>query len=114
MKKSNKTLKNNKNLRKTKKKYINTGGQTFSRGNVKLMYNTTEVKCTNCSSNNYNEVIGTLGKSKIRTMAGDLIFGDSNKDIDNTSIIAYFCSTCGLCQIIRNDTKLKIIATPIK
>ena len=46
----------------------------------------------NVSSNNYNEVIGTLGKSKIRTMAGDLIFGDSNKDIDNTSIIAYFCS----------------------
>jgi hypothetical protein len=114
MKKSNKSRKPKKNLRKTQKKYINTiGGQTFSRGNVKLLYGSKDVKCTNCSSNNYNEVIGTLGKSKIRTMAGDLIFGDSNKDIDNTSIIAYFCSTCGICQIIRNDTKLKITATKI-
>ena len=116
------TCKNRKNLekiRKTKKKYIIKGGfgfgagKTTSDGNVKLQYNDnnilTDVKCQNCSSNNYDEVIGTLGKSKARTIIGDIFLGNDAKNIDNTSIISYFCNICGLCKMIRNKD-IKILA----
>ena len=115
-----KTFKNKKKLRRTNKKYILKGGvgtgKTTSDGNVKLQYNNnntlTDVKCQNCFSNNYDEVIGSLGKSKARTIVGDIFFGDDMKNIDNTSIISYFCNTCGLCKMIRNKD-LKITATKI-
>lgn len=111
-----KTFKTNTKLRKTKKKYILKGGlgagKTTSDEIVKLTYNSKEVNCQNCSSNNYTEVIGSLGKSKARTIMGDMIFGDNMKNIDNTSIISYFCNTCGLCKMIRN-VDLKIVATKI-
>ena len=116
------TYKKRKNFRKTKKNYILQGGigpgKTTSDGNVKLQYKHektsvfTEVKCENCSSNNYNEVIGTLGKSKARTVVGDFFLGDDMKNIDNTSIISYFCNTCGLCKMIRNKD-IKIVANKI-
>ena len=121
--KNKKKLENIKKLRKTKKNSILKGGfglvgsgKTTSDGNVKLQYNNnnaiTDVKCQNCSSNNYDEVIGTLNKSKARAALGDFFFGNDVQNIDNTSIISYFCNTCGLCKMIRNKD-IKIFAIKI-
>ena len=67
------------------------GGKTTSIGShVELTYDNKPLFCSNCQSNDYDEIIGT---------------------IDNTSIITYFCNTCGLCRMIRNKDPLMITST---
>jgi L-lactate utilization protein LutB len=89
------------------------GGKTFSSGNVKLQYNNNEIKCSVCSSNNYEEVIGSINKSKVRTGIRNMFLGSESGDIDNTSVITYFCSNCGFCVMVRNNGSNKITATKI-
>ena len=78
-----------------------------TKGNVPL-------GCSVCGLNMYEEVVSTLGKSKVRSMAGDFLFGNAADNIDNTSVIAYFCMNCGSCRMIRNNDKIRIVATPIR
>jgi len=95
-----------KNRKTAKKKYK--GGKTTSDGNVPLFYNGKPIPCTICGANNYEEVIGTINKSKARTIVRNFFFGSDTGEIDNTSIITYFCNTCGYCVMIRNKDQLLI------
>lgn len=70
--------------------------------------------CDICKQNNYNEVIGTIDKSKARTVIRDFFLGSESGNIDNTSIIQYFCNICGYCKIIRNKDPLVITATKLQ
>jgi hypothetical protein len=106
------TSKNRKDVRKTRRN-IQKGGKTTSDGNVKLSYNGNELKCTICGTNNYEEVIGSINKSKARTIIRNFLLGSETGDVDNTSVITYFCNTCGLCKMIRNKDPLQIIAAKI-
>ena len=106
-----KTHRKNKKGGKTKKIR---GGKTWSSNKpVKLNYNGNDLNCQVCSSNNYTETIGALGKSKVRQGLGGLFFGEAAEVIDNTSVIIYTCNTCGLCKIIRNKDPISIIAQEI-
>jgi hypothetical protein len=106
---------------KTYKKYIKSGktkkmrgGKTFSSDKpVKLNYNGKDIVCEICSSNNYTETTGALGKSKVRQGFGGLFFGEAAEVVDNTSIISYTCNTCGLCKMIRNKDPILITAQQI-
>jgi hypothetical protein len=106
------TSKNRKNIRKTRRNYQK-GGKTTSDGNVKLSYNNNELKCAICRTNNYEEVIGSISKSKVRTVVRNFFLGSDTGDIDNTSVITYFCNNCGFCRMIRNVDPIKITATKI-
>jgi len=98
---------------KNKTRRIN-GGKSFSEGNVKLQYKNKDIKCSLCGENNYEEVIGSINKSKVRTGVRNFIFGSDSGDIDNTSVITYFCNTCGFCLMIRNkDYTDKITVTKV-
>lgn len=98
---------------KTKKK----GGKTFSTGDrVSLSLKTKTpipILCDICKQNDYEEVLGTTNKSKARDLAGAFVFGEGFGNIDNTSIIQYFCNVCGYCKIFRNKPPLKITASKI-
>ena len=90
------------------------GGKTFgSNGPVKLNYNSKEITCDICGSNNYKETIGTLDKSKVRSGVGQFFFGDAAGVLDNTSVIIYTCNTCGLCKMIRYKDPIQIISQPV-
>jgi ssDNA-binding Zn-finger/Zn-ribbon topoisomerase 1 len=101
---------------KTRKTYKKRGGKTFSsNGSQTLTYSVTNtpVTCEICNSNDYTEVIGTIGKSKVRTGVFNAVFGDGTGDVfDNTSIIMYTCNVCGHCRFIRNKNPL-LIVTPV-
>ena len=87
------------------------GGKTFSaRKPVKLHYNNIEVKCDVCGHNYYRENTGTIGKSKMRALMGQFIFGSLADALDNTSIILYSCETCGMCRLVKNSGSRKIDA----
>ncbi len=109
-KKIRKTIR--KPVRKTRQK--NGGGKTFASSTpVSLSYNNMSVICALCRQNNYTENIGTLGKSKVRTGLGSFFFGEAAEVLDTTSIITYFCNTCGLSKTIRNNDNIKIISGPV-
>jgi hypothetical protein len=106
---------------RTKRNYIKggktkklRGGKTWSSDKpVKLNYNGRDILCEICSSNNYTETTGTLGKSKVRQGFSGLFFGEAAEVIDSTSIIVYTCNTCGLCKVIRNKDPILITAQQI-
>lgn len=100
-----------KHINKTRKLQKHKGGKTFSDGMVSLSYNGEPVLCDICKQNNYEETIGTIDKSKVRTAIRDFFLGSESGNIDNTSVIQYFCNTCGLCKIIRNKDPLVVKAT---
>lgn len=101
-----------KTIRKTKRK--NGGGKTFASSTpVSLTYNGMSVICALCRQNNYTENIGTLGKSKVRTGIGSFFFGEAAEVLDTTSIITYFCNTCGLSKTIRNNDNIRIVSGPV-
>jgi len=107
-----KTRRNSKKGGKTRKRK---GGKTFSSSvPVQLTYNTVEVKCDVCSSNNYTEFTGSIDKSKVRQGVGQMFFGQAADVLDNTSIIIYICNTCGMCKIIRNKDPLLIVSNPVQ
>jgi len=99
--------KKNNRRRRTHKK----GGKGASDGNVTLSYKGYPLGCAICGENNYEEVISTLGKSKIRKTFGNMVFGEAADNFDNTSVIAYFCLKCGNSRMIRNNNSISIIAT---
>jgi hypothetical protein len=87
------------------------GGKTFSaRKPVQLHYNGIEVPCDVCGQNLYKENTGTIGKSKMRALMGQFIFGSLADALDNTSIILYSCETCGMCRLVKNSGSRKIDA----
>ena len=101
-----------KTIRKTRRK--NGGGKTFASSTpVSLSYNGMSVICALCRQNNYTENIGTLGKSKVRTGIGSFFFGEAAEVLDTTSIITYFCNTCGLSKTIRNNDNIRIVSGPV-
>lgn len=105
-----------KKIRKTIRKTIrkNGGGKTFASSTpVSLTYNGMSVICALCRQNNYTENIGTLGKSKVRTGIGSFFFGEAAEVLDTTSIITYFCNTCGLSKTIRNNDNIRIVSGPV-
>ena len=71
------------------------------------------VICALCRQNNYTENVGTLGKSKARTGLGSFFFGEVAEVLDTTSIITYFCNTCGLSKTIRNNDNIRIVSGPV-
>jgi hypothetical protein len=102
---------------KTKKRGYVGGKSTSDGGHVSLHLKTElrqSIVCDICKQNDYEEVIGTTNKSKVRDMVGSFIFGEGIGNIDNTSIIQYFCNGCGYCKIFRNKDPLKYIVTKIK
>lgn len=95
-----KTFKHNKTIK---------GGKTFSSSRpVHLHYNGAEVPCDVCGKNLYKENTGTIGKSKMRSLMGQFIFGSLADALDNTSIILYSCQTCGMCRLVKNSGSRKI------
>jgi hypothetical protein len=87
------------------------GGKTFaSNKSVKLTYLGKSLPCEICQNETYEEIIGTLDKSKVRSGVGQLFFGDMAGIVDSTSVLIYVCKTCGYCRIIRNKDPIKIIA----
>jgi len=96
-----------KTIRKNKRKLG--GGKTWASSTpVSLTYNGQSVPCDLCRQNLYTENIGTLGKSKVRSGLSSFFFGEVGEVLDTTSIITYFCNTCGLSKIIRNNDNIQI------
>lgn len=102
-------------IKNVTKKYRKKGGgkTTSSYVPVSLQYGNSNVLCDVCKNNKYTELTGAFEKSKARQGVGQFFFGQAAEVFDNTSILLYFCTTCGLCKVIRNEKDLKIIATPI-
>lgn len=80
---------------------------------VSLIYNGQSVPCDLCRQNIYTENIGTLGKSKVRSGLSSFFFGEVGEVLDTTSIITYFCNTCGLSKTIRNNDNIQIQSGPV-
>ena len=110
------TRKHKSSKRKTRK---NRGGKPFATDvPVKLVIRNNEgkmfdVPCDVCKNNNYTETIGTIGKSKLRSGFGQVMFGDAADILDTTSVILYFCNFCGNCRTIRNKDPLRIVTLPV-
>lgn len=81
-----------------------------SENEVPLNYDGKLIFCEICNHKYYEEIYGTLGKSKTRSTVGQFIFGDIAGTIDNTSLVLYVCKKCGYCRIIR-DKKGTLITT---
>ena len=92
---------------KSKKNISMKGGASKE---VPLSYNGKLILCEICNHKYYEEISGTLGKSKLRSTAGQFIFGDYAGTIDNTSLLLYVCKQCGYCRIVR-DNKGTMITT---
>jgi hypothetical protein len=113
------TIKRRSHKRTTRKNPHKKGGKSFALVEpVKLVIqnnqgNIFDVPCDVCKNNNYNEVLGSIGKSKLRSGFGQVMFGDAADILDTTSVILYFCNFCGNCRIIRNKDPLRILAVPI-
>jgi len=104
-------IRNNSKNRTCKKK----GGKTFGSSKlVNIYYDDNNILCDVCKNDKYNEVIGALEKSKVRSGFGQFFFGEAAEILDNTSVIIYVCSNCGNCRIIRNTDKLKIVAKEVE
>lgn len=108
--KTNEKRRNNKTKTKkgiTKKQKL--GGKTYKHRKVGLFCNPSKVKelpiiCNVCGENEYIERHTTLGKSKGNQALANLLIGDTMlEDLNNVTIISYFCFTCGMCKIIRGD-----------
>lgn len=110
------TRKHKSSDRKTRK---NKGGKPFAVNvPVKLVIQNNEgqpfdIPCDVCKNNNYTETIGTIGKSKLRSGFGQVMFGEAADILDTTSVILYFCNFCGNCRTIRNKEPIRIVAQPI-
>jgi len=60
--------------------------------------------CNVCGMNDYIERHTTLGKSKGNQAFANLFIGDTIfEDINNVTIISYFCIKCGMSKIVRGD-----------
>lgn len=83
------------------------GGKKYKHRRVGLFCKptTTEypIRCNVCGNNDYIERLGTLGKSKENQVIMAFLTGDTFDDINNISIISYFCRICGMAKIIRGD-----------
>ena len=110
-----KTNRKNK-IRNTRKK----GGKQFKHRRVGLYFTepTTnkifQINCEICRNNDYIERPSTLGKSKENQVIVDILVGDTFDDINNISIITYFCRICGMAKIVRNDKNNYIYTKDIK
>jgi hypothetical protein len=104
-------MKKHKNTRK-----LRNGGKTFaSHKPVEIYYNDKKIMCDICKHHIYDEIIGTLGKSKVRSGMVEFAFGEIGEVLDTTSIIVYVCKQCGNCRTIRNsdDNKMSIITKEV-
>jgi predicted RNA-binding Zn-ribbon protein involved in translation (DUF1610 family) len=95
-----------------------TYNKTFSGGKstgtpVELEYKGTAVNCRVCGENEYKEYSGTIGRSKVRALAGMFFFGDLIDTLDNSSILLYTCITCGTARIVKDGKRRQITASPI-
>ena len=100
MYKSRTKKRNNIQKRKTQKK----GGKAISSSvPVELWYNGAKLECEVCKNTKYSEITASLGKSKLRSGLGQMMFGDAADVLDTTSVIIYICKECGMCKMIRND-----------
>lgn len=113
------TQKRRTHKRKTRKlTHKTSGGKAFATdGPVKLVIKNNQgqafdVPCDVCKNNNYTEVIGSIGKSKVRSGFGQVMFGEAADILDTTSVILYFCNFCGNCRTIRNKDPIRITAIP--
>ena len=87
------------------------GGKTFaSMHPVKLHYDGTEVLCDVCGTNSYHEYTSSIGKSKVRSLVGQLFLGIVAGTLDTTSVLLYSCANCGMCRVVRNLGSRKIAA----
>jgi len=114
-KKHNQKYNQKQKKRFTRKIYRNIGGgKTWASSTpVSLTYLNNPVSCDVCRQNNYTENIGTLGKSKVRSGLTSFFFGEAGEVLDTTSIITYFCNSCGLSKTIRNNDNIKIVSVPL-
>jgi len=108
MKRNTKFKKKKSNKRRTLK-----AGKALSESEpVNLFYESKQVLCNICNHNVYEEITGTLGKSKVRAGVGDFFFGSIAGVVDSTSIITYVCKRCGNCKIIRNSSDRLVRGVP--
>ena len=109
MKRNTKLKKKKSNKRRTLK-----AGKTLSETEpVNLLYESKQVLCNICNHNVYEEITGTLGKSKVRAGVGDFFFGSIAGVVDSTSIVTYVCKRCGNCKIIRNSSDRLVRGIPV-
>lgn len=100
-----------KNIKNTTRKKSH-GGKTFASSKpIKLFYKSKQLLCEVCNHDMYEEIIGTLGKSKVRSGLAEMVLGDFGKILDTTSIIVYVCKDCGNCKMIRNTDDDKMVIT---
>ena len=95
---------------KSKKNISMKGGASKE---VPLSYNGKLILCEICNHKYYEEISGTLGKSKMRSTVGQFIFGDYAGTIDNTSLLLYVCKQCGYCRIVRDRSDKKIFTEDV-
>ena len=71
------------------------------------------ISCNICGFNDYIERHTTLGKSKENQAFVNFFLGDTIlEDLNNVTIISYFCIKCGMSKIVRGDKdyiKAKVI-----
>lgn len=105
-------------MNRTIKNIKPTYNKTFSGGKskgtpVELEYKGASVNCRVCGENQYNEYSGTIGRSKVRSIAGLFFLGDLIDTLDNSSILLYTCINCGTSRIVKDSARRQITATLI-
>lgn len=120
---SQKTKKNRKNNKETKKKRTlknKKGGVQYKHRRVGLFFTepktkyTYQINCEVCRNNDYIERLSTLGKTKENQAITDILIGDTIfENWNNISIKTYFCRICGMSKIIRDDDNTYIYPIPI-
>lgn len=93
--------------RKTTKKQ-KYGGKKYKHRRVGLFCKPSNTElpiiCNVCGANDYIERHTTLGKSKGNQALANIFIGDTIlEDMNNVTIISYFCFKCGMCKIVRGD-----------
>lgn len=94
--------------KKIKTKKQKCGGKKFKHRRVGLFCKPSNTElpiiCNVCGVNDYIERHTTLGKSKGNQALANIFIGDTMlEDINNVTIISYFCFTCGMAKIVRGD-----------
>lgn len=85
------------------------GGYQLSNEIGELSCANITINCQICENKIYEKVVSTIGKSKMRTGAVGMLFGNSvaTETLNNTSVDMYICQKCGNCRVVRNVAPFK-------